>query len=336
MKDFNPNKWKEKIDPDFDITVKTVLGIVRDIKDSADNKYLVVRDEVLQPILNGQGWQNLYDGKEWKRFNDGMNEAIKEGVNEGLKPESLRDERLPRKQKAMKRWLISKTKGLSESSQKYYVNGITSFFNGTLLKASWRLPETKRQKAIEYNQRELGAFFLALFCRLQIQELKEFLDSDNDDGGALNDPEMLNSVLSLIFSMIAQISFQNTMFGLLKNKDDDESILKAVTIDKAVVCTDVLRQRILKAELSGDSAFLKKLGRAISKGSVNKEAIHYETYMVLRIFWGIGLNKLKLEELYYFLKSCGVHPPRYPYAFERFLIRHIYPLHRRHDGLALP
>jgi hypothetical protein len=50
-----PYSWKSKIDPDFDITVKTFLKSIREVKNSSANNYLVVKDEVLQLILDGQG-----------------------------------------------------------------------------------------------------------------------------------------------------------------------------------------------------------------------------------------------------------------------------------------
>jgi hypothetical protein len=37
----------------------------------------------------------------------------------------------------------------------------------------------------------------------------------------------------------------------------------------------------------------------------------------------MGLYKLTNEELYEFLKSCGLIPPDYPDAFQKFVRRHI-------------
>ena len=104
---------------------------------------------------------------------------------------------------------------------------------------------------------------------------------------------------------------------------DDKSIFKAVTIDKSFLFIDDVNKRILNAQLSGDTDFFKKLGKAIADNPLRRIGQHAETYAVLKLFWFMGLYKLTNEELYGFLKFCGLIPPAYPDAFQKFVKRHI-------------
>lgn len=125
--------------------------------------------------------------------------------------------------------------------------------------------------------------------------------------------------------MFSQLANQMTLMELKANiaKGDGNSLFKAVTIDKSVLYLDEVRVRVLTAQLSGDSKFFTKLGKAIVDNPLKKIGQHGKTYAVLKMFWFHGLYKLTNEELYDFLKSCGLIPPSYPYAFEKFFQRHI-------------
>jgi hypothetical protein len=78
---------------------------------------------------------------------------------------------------------------------------------------------------------------------------------------------------------------------------DDKSIFKAVTIDKSFLFIDNVKKRILNAQLSGDTDFFKKLGKALVGNPLKRIGQHAETYAVLNLFWFMGLYKLTNEEL---------------------------------------
>ena len=107
------------------------------------------------------------------------------------------------------------------------------------------------------------------------------------------------------------------------SKGDDKALLKAVIIDKSFLSTEEVKNRIIKAQLSGEADFFKKLGKAIADNPLKRVGRHGKTYSVIKLFWFLGLYKLSYSELYDFLVSCGLTPPEYPEAFEKFMKRHI-------------
>ena len=123
-------------------------------------------------------------------------------------------------------------------------------------------------------------------------------DSERDD--LLLNPRMGNFMMSSFYHLFSQIAFKSTLSELL-NKGDDKSLLKAIRIDKTSIYSEPVKNRLIKAQLSGDTKFLNKLGNAIKANPLQKEDTNHETYIVLRLFWPVGLYRLKHETLYDFL-----------------------------------
>jgi len=316
--------WKEKIDPEFDSAIKTFLRFVREIKKDTDEGFFAVNDNILNNILDGKGWQDSYDGNEIQKVIDDMIETP-DGISKSLKLE-IENALKKTSPKKTRKSFNELTKGLSHSSKRYYRATLERFADGSVIKPVDKLTGKRKEGTIKNNKRELMAFIVSLIARATLQDVEKLFD-ENEVEGIFRNKDMVNDVMASLFTIFSQIAYQKTIYDLLK-KGDDRSILNAVTIDKSLVCTDLFKHRIVKAQLSGDSKFLSMLGRAISKKPLTKEAMYFETYVVLRVFWITGLFKLNDEELYYLLKSCGVNPPEYPYAMEQFLKRYIHPLYR--------
>ena len=321
---FNPDAWKSKIDPDFDILVKATLRQLREMKDYVGEGDLECNEEFLKILTDSEGAQPTYDGKEFKEILAVIPEIVKGQFDtfatlsvEGRK-ESI---------EGSKKLFISLTEGLSEESKKFYSDKIEALFNGTLLKPYEYKSEQERAKIIKHNSRELGCIIIPLFCRKFIDEKDEWTDAPTGDGELLKDPSSLSFILGQINSIFALIAYQTSIEELLK-KGDDSSLIRAVTIDKGLLNHEILKRRILRANLSRDTKFLKLLGRAIPKKPLSHESQYYEAYIILRLFWPGGLYKLYNEELHYFLESCDLVSPDYPYALEKFVKRYIHPLYR--------
>ncbi len=160
-------------------------------------------------------------------------------------------------------------------------------------------------------------FFVRLF-----EDQKENLDESIDYFKRSN---ASIAFINFVLSSFSQIANLKTLADLKENisKGDEKAILKAVTIDKSYLYLDEVKNKIITAQLSGDNKFFAKLARAIADNPLKRIGQHYKTYSVLKLFWFHGLYRLTNEELYDFLKSCGLIPPTYPYAFEKFVQRHI-------------
>ncbi len=171
------------------------------------------------------------------------------------------------------------------------------------------------------------SILLSLFIRVSFNGIEESNEKGDvkKDTEHLKNPIVINKVMGFIFSTISQISHQKDMRELLNNikKGDDKSLFKAITIDKTLTSSEPIKNRIIQAQVSGDKAFLNKLGKATAKSPLESFRQHGKTYAVLKLFWNTELYKLNNQELYYFLKSCGLKPPAYQDAFDKFMQRRI-------------
>lgn len=224
--------------------------------------------------------------------------------------------------------LISLIEDFPEESKEFYIKKFNSLRDGSFVIPVDGLLEGDKKKVIKKNTDELSALLCSLLCRYLFLGLEEALKEEStEDEDFFKNPTVLGFFLSSFYTLLAQISHQRTISELLA-AGDDKSLLKAIAIDKGLLYSEAVKDRFMKAHISGDAAFIEKVGKAISKKPLSKEAQHDETYLVLKLFWKAGLSKLKREDLYYFLRSCDLIPPDYPYGFERFIRRHIIPLYK--------
>ncbi len=113
------------------------------------------------------------------------------------------------------------------------------------------------------------SILFSLFTRFSFNEI----DESNEKGAAkgdieyLKEPIVIKKVIGFLFSTISQISHQKDMRELLDNVDngDDKSLFKAITIDKTLISSEYVKNRIIQAQVSGDKTFLNKLGKALAK-----------------------------------------------------------------------
>jgi len=321
---FNKHSWKSKIDPEFDAAVKTLLRFFREIKRASDDGFFAINNNFQEIILNSTGWQTGYDGKELIRLVNEAYEGYLDSDSLVKRFESYRSNK--KRQHRLKKFLFTLAAKLPEASKKYYELKIESLSDGSFHKQLAKLYGKNKEKAIKQVTCDALTFYCSLMCRLILQDLERNTDLDNNQIKLLDRPSALNTFMNIDHSIFSQIAFQKSIYELLQ-EENDSSLLKAIRVDKTLLCTDVVKQRLMKAQLSGDVVFFQKLARAIEKKPIAKEAPQYETYIVLWFFWLMGLNTLKLNQLYQFLKDCGLNPPEYPSGLDKFLQRHIYPLY---------
>ncbi len=310
--------WKQKIDPAFDKLVKTYVDFLTPFEKSSREGRLNFPNDFIEPILEKSGLQNAYnqDLESLKvmfgfleRFGIMSKKDIKifyallssENVDDILKigPELIKS--LP-----------------EEESRKFYVNRL-EFLNN--------YPEFKpNSQNIDKNTIGFYSIILSLFVRyIFAKSFEDNKEIDNADVEYFKKSDIMIPFLGVILSSISQLAHQRTLVELKENiiKGDDKSLFKSVTIDKTFLYMEEVKKRITQAQLSGDKVFFSKLGRAIASNPLKSPAQHGKTYSVLNFFWLMGLYKLSNEELYYFLESCGLNPPDFPDAFQKFVRRHI-------------
>ncbi|KHE92130.1 MAG: hypothetical protein K8F52_01800 [Candidatus Scalindua rubra] len=228
------------------------------------------------------------------------------------------------------------------SSQSFILSKITSLMH-SLIKLAGKLPEeeSKQYYANKINvfiedirtkhfiqfPKDFELILLSLLIRFLFNKLDKSKEKDavKEDIEHLKNPIVISTVIGFLYSTISQISHQKDMRELLDNveKGDDKSLFKAITIDKTLTSYEPIKNRIIQAQASGDKSFLNKLGKATAKSPFESVGEHGKTYAVLNLFWNKVLYKLNNHELYDFLVSCGLTPPAYPDAFDKFMQRHI-------------
>ncbi len=319
--------WKKYIDPEFDSVIRTFLFYVHGVIKDTDSGYFAVKDEILKIIMKSQSWQASYDGNELSRLVQEVTgveggpifdvSTLNQNIKKGEKPnltESFTK-------------LLALADGLSETSRIYYQSKICLFADGTYQKKIQLLHGKEKEKAILKYLKAFVNITISLSARA-IYKDKLNPDDESIDDSLFKNPKALNVFMCVLFSLYSQSVYRKSIHELLQ-KNTDPSLLKAVTIDKSLVCTELFRKRIVQAQLASQAKFLEKLGRAIADKPLRIIKPDFETFIVLKMFWLSGLDNLSHEDLYYFLKSCGIKtPPEIPYAMEQFLKRHVHPEYR--------
>jgi len=206
-----------------------------------------------------------------------------------------------------------------EESKQYYVNKIKVFINDIRIKHCFQ------------SQKDFVSILLSILIRLFLNNIDEINEEDavEEEIEHMRKSIVISKVIGSINSAISQISHQKDMHELLNNikKGDDKSIFKAITIDKTLVSSELVKNRIAQAQITGDNKFLKKLANAIDKRPLEGVGQHGRTYAVLNLFWSdIELYKLNNQELYHFLKSCGFCLGLKGYSFILTIPRSILPV----------
>lgn len=318
LKKLNHNNYrKKKIDPAFDKLIRVYVDSLEQLERNPMEGRLNFPPDFIEPIIQKSGWQGPYDsdlshGRDLLSFSVKAGILKKNDIASFFNVISLLDSE---DHKALLKTCTALIKALPEKeSRQFYIDSLKPYKDTSDLKSVVGSSFDFYSIIISLISRY---FFVKLFAEEKsvIDEQVEYFKRSN----------AVLSFLNVILSMFSQLANQMTLMELKENivKGDDQSLFKAVTIDKSVLYLEEVRARVQTAQLTGDSKFFTKLGKAIADNPLKRIGQHGKTYAVLKMFWFHGLYKLTNEELYDFLKSCGLIPPAYPYAFEKFLQRHM-------------
>lgn len=317
MRTYVKDSWKKKIDPFFDRPVKSYVVSLNEFERSGNEGRLNFPDDFVDTLIDNPDWQSLTDSS----FNMDMLHFVKKaGLING---QVLRN--------VLEAFSFLKNDNI-DSLRKVYPKMVRSLPEEESRR--FYLDELKR---ISSNPASRLEDYCPAFYSLFIRYIYVMFDNAPKEAGKNADMESFrksNSASTLINSVnliYTQLAFQSFLPLLVMNagKGDDESIFRAVTINKSLLFSEDVKNRFLKAQLQGDTKFFKKLANAIANNPLKRIGQHGKTYSVLSIFWYLGLYKLTNEELYYFLVYCGITPPEYPDSFKKFLQRHILPIFNR-------
>lgn len=323
MKINNRSDWneKKKIDPAFEKLVRIYVDSLEQLERSPMEGRLNFPPDFIEPIIQKSGWQGPYDS-DLSKGRDIFTLVIKTGIIEKnvfspiFKILSLMDSE---DHKTILKTSTTLIKALLETeSRHFYIENLKPYKDASDLKS---IIGSSEKAYFDFYSIIFSLISRYLYVKLFGEE-KSVIDEQVEYFKKSN---AVLSFLNVILSMFSQLANQMPLMELKENiaKGDYQSLFKAVTIDKSILYLDEVKERVQTAQLAGDSKFFAKLGKAIADNPLKRVGQHGKTYAVLKMFWFHGLYKLTNEELYDFLKSCGLIPPAYPYAFEKFIQRHI-------------
>lgn len=309
--------WKLKIDPAFDKVVKIYVDFLSNLEASPTDGSLTLPEDLKKSVLEKSDL-NTIDISSVSTFSDLFSFVQKTG---GITENELKivfdlisslDVKEPDEICNICSVIVKSLP--EEESRNFYRNKLECFKNGI----------KNEKEEMDFASVVISLVTNYLFTILFSEE-RDLIDNNN----YLKESNVIGTILNVILSGFSQMAHQATLADLKEDiiKGDEESIFKAVQIDKGFLFMDKVKERTLTAQFSGDTKFLKKLGNAVSSVPLKIPKIHGKTFAVLQLFWPHGLYKLTYEELYDFLVHCGLIPPEYPSAFQKFISRHIKPLY---------
>lgn len=323
------DRWKEIIGPEYDLMVKRYLSFVNELKKTAQETRLILPEHVQGKLNNADGNLRVIPEEGIKGLLSSP--ALTQELSSIISMLSIFDnfgERLKNEPKTVNNDLISIAEKLPEASRSFYMQyldvpeKVEKQFRNYLVS----MGKSKRDKFIKKMIKFYPSLVGGLMFQYMFQELDRCLDKITEKQDLLDNADHLLTIMSLINSLLSQMAFQSTIKELLL-KGNDESLLRVVRIDKKLVDHDILRARIAKAHSSADTKFLTRLINNLTYHPLEKEAMYYEAYIVLRTFWKAGLNMLKPKDMDCFLTACGIiHPPIPETMKKTLIVRHIYPL----------
>ena len=343
MRHSDKDSWKKKIDPAFDEPVKAYIKFLDQVEELPNEGEVTFNDESIELVRNNNNLKADYgteSGMEMVQFVEKVELLTEQEIKGVLDSIAAMDEyrqfseginnagvitRFFKRlyfRYVMRDEIESKMDSLlqlieilpEEESRQYYANKVNAFINDICTKHSFQPQE--------------GIELIPLCILIRVAFVK--IDKISEESATKEEIEILSEstiviskMLGSIKSVISQLSHQKDMCELLTDmeKGDDDSLFKAVTIDKTLLSSKSVDKRNVQADATGDYEFQNKLSRKYKKRPLKRVAQHGKSYAVLKFFWNIELYKLNYNELHYFLKSCGLNPPDSPEAFTKFMQR---------------
>lgn len=314
------SSWKEKIDPAFDEIIKVYLDFIDRSHINKNTGYLCLDDDSLN-FLKEKGYPSFHKKINFDyEYNKKLTKyIIKLGASNDI--EYIVKFFTAKKFEQKKSYLFKMINRLPNNESKEYYRTFFSFFETEEKLKSYfdRRPEKELKRCFL----DAGMNFSTLVHQVMY---KGYWDTENDESikrKRLDRSNLIKISLSRVFNTVSSITHKKSLDGLLveAEKGNDESLFKAIQIDKTLFDLDWLRKRIRKAFYAGDSGFFKKLGTAIEKTSLENDIEYTKLNSVLISFWELGLCKLNNQEQWELLKSCGIIVQTDPETFRKYVNR---------------
>ncbi len=305
----NKNNWRSKIDPAFDKVVRNYVTLLKIVEKFPDDGTLnLPKDLIDKSLVDNLGKQGLDEPKGLEnllRFTNKIEISDKKDVRLIIDfINSMEDS------DKILELSFQMVESLPEKkSRVFYLDALKS------------LPAHPNKNSTDFFSVPLSLLLRYMFIILEgdpAETTKEHIEY-------FKKTNVMSALIDVLNSVSTNLAYQKTMPQIAEDirNGDDKSLFKAITINKSLLFAEEVKNRFIQAQLTGDTVFFKKAGRAIASNPLARIGQYGKTYSVLSLFWYTGLYKLTNPELQDFLESCGLTTPHYADGFQKFVKRHI-------------
>ncbi|MBA4371516.1 MAG: hypothetical protein C0402_01500 [Thermodesulfovibrio sp.] len=323
---YKTSSWKRKVDPAFDVIIKLALELLDAVKLPGNEGYIhLTKEDPLCKIIQAEGFpdfKNFYENID--PANDINNwEKMLSGVKGGKKP-SIFIKKLYQdfsavltgitlgQMEVVDNILQKLISSLAPESKEYYM---TVFTFSPAVK-----PDTRTMS--QQEQIELFIYQLSNVFSLFMHKAFIGIQNHRDIVKELN-AEFIKMVLFQTWNVISLIVNEKSLRTLYveAKAGDTKPLFKIMRIDKTLFDHDWVRERIREAMYSGDRIFFKALSKAMSDDPLKNRKIRTREFIVLIVFWEVGLYRLSISELLKLFNDCGLALRDDEVTFRKFVDR---------------
>lgn len=315
MSKYAQNNWKQKIDPAFDELIKIYKNFLELCHLPTNSGYITLEDESYK-IMELKGFPPLI---ELYKTNAKSNKkdllALREyGVSDDVKHITKLSER------NLKKSILKMLDGIPSESRAYYIRSFNLFEAEKQVKAHSSAKALKEDLKLDTEQKR---DLVVLMLMVGFKGYWNLTKYNPDKPTKINRKNVLKTSLTTIYDTISQLTHKRSLKELIEEamRGNDNSLFKAIQINKTLFDLDWVRKRLRRAQLSGDTEFFGKLGKAIIKAPLEHDIEHGELVLILTSFWKLGLCRLDNKELVDLLETSGVRVHEDLESFRTFVNR---------------
>jgi len=146
-------------------------------------------------------------------------------------------------------------------------------------------------------------------------EIREFLETAEDSVREQYFKQMIIGIYAFFtttFNYLSLMTFGKTLCQLIAlaqsdEIDSDKSLCQAIQIDRTILQLPFVQNRILKAQIGSDKAFLEQLGNHIKRPILGKKIRYRKLWLTFAILEDEGFLNIPHEDLLDKLQELGVY-----------------------------
>lgn len=308
------SSWDKKVDPAFNKFIKTFLTIIEALKLPAYEGYIHVTKE--DSHFKALEAESFPDFTEFYRNTNPMAILSETESLVGEKniitawKEVLEDFQKQQSIEERHKTILTMINMLEQESREFYLKGLMPPDSN---------PQIDPEQIMEVcrttlsNVLALSFHYVLILSQPQEQniEIKELPS------------KVVQYILFYAWNMVSLFVHEKTLPVLYAEaaKGNDDFLFKLIQIDKTLFDHDWVRERIRKAMYSGEREFFHALSDAIKDDPLKGRKMRLKEFLVLTLFWDMGLYRLSVPEIMKLFNDSGLTIPDDEVTFRKFYDR---------------